>query len=234
MKKIISLCFIVCTMLFLVLPPVSAESVRVNSNTDYSNWVIQNKSELEKGFDEVGVDKKTQEKLIEKLNRGELLDSMKPENMKKITKNIDTISLVNNGPKTYVFEDGSRAVVGSELVQPNKLQPNKLQPQASVGYHTIKSYINFVVVNSSFKTDFRTVKGSYNDYIIKSYSPSVSVIGGSYKNKKLTITRKNETKNYRAHSELNFDYKYFDGKISSSGTLHFYVGRGTYETKWFD
>lgn len=225
MKKTLSIVSVFLFTLMLLGQGVSAETISkdLKGSPELSK---AEKEEIKENFSELGIDEKTQNKLLEKLANGQKLDSMKQVNIDKAMKQFDIKTLVEEGEKTFTFNDGSKIVIGSEYENPQKA----VQPLAN-NYRTVTSYINWGVVNCSFKTDFVTRSGAY-DYIQRSYNPSVSVPGGSYSNKKVEIIRKYENSNRRAKSTLSFDYETL--YISSTGQLHFYVGNNSYETVWFD
>lgn len=183
------------------------------------------KEKIKENFNELGIDQETQNVLIEKLENGEKLDSMKEENLQKAANDVQNMSL--NDSKTITFADGSKIVYGTKLEDENK----DIQPMASTGSHSVKSYWNTGVLNYSFHTDFVIRAGKNNDYIQKSYNPSVTLLvpGGSYSGEKVTVERKNETSTKRAYSRMDFKYSVPLGG-SSNVHLYFNVGNNTYET----
>ncbi|MYL49894.1 hypothetical protein GLV98_10375 [Halobacillus litoralis] len=211
MKKIVSL-LVLMLVLGVFGTSVSAED---SEKEKFSNT---EKKQLVENFTELGIDKQTQKKLIKKLENGEALDSMKQENLNAAKAELGE-------SKTITFEDGSRLSVGSEAIYKDTGFPMQ---SLSAGTRTVKSYWYTGFMNYSFETDFVIRSGSDNDYILKSYNPNVSIIGGSYSGKKVTVMRKYETSTRRAYSRMDFDYSVPTGQGSID--LYFQVGDNDYET----
>lgn len=215
MKKIISIVSIFMFALVLFGQGVSAEE---STKFKFSD---SEKEQLEKNFSELGIDKDTQIKLINKLENGEVLDSMKEENLRKVSAEMQK----NEGLNDYTvitFEDGSKLAYGSEVVNTDGIQPMK----HANGNYTIKSSWTWGFVSFSFYSDI-VLRTGY-DYIVKSYNPNVTVIGGSKSDEKVTIERKYETATKRAYSRMDFNYSLPTG--SSSMDLFFQVGNNDWET----
>jgi len=197
-----------------------------NENLEFSQEDIV---KLQEGFSELSIDVNTQKKLIEKLENGELLDSMKPENSQKSVTLLETSTkgtIGLNNSQTITFEDGSKIIYGTELVKTDDIGIMKAS-----GSYTVRSYWYTGVLNYSFYTDCVIVAGDNNDYIVRSYNPNVSVLvpGGTFNNEKVSIQRKYETSTKRAYSRMDFNYSVpFGG--STSVDLYFNVGDNDYET----
>ncbi len=222
MKKLVSFMSIFALMLVTFAQGVSAEEVSVNrkafelSQTDTEN--------LKDRFSELGIDEKTQDKLIEKLEKGEVLDSMKEENLQKAKVQISTKggNSLNNS-QVITFNDGSKIMYGTRLVD-SGIQPMSVSP----GLYQIESYWITGILNYGFYSDIQIVSGSNNDYIISSDNPYVSVIGGSFTTPTVSIKRKTETSSYRAYSQMSFTYTIQTGQ--STASLYLNVGNDDYET----
>ncbi|AEG61413.1 hypothetical protein V6C32_02865 [Desulforamulus ruminis] len=65
-----------------------------------------------------GIDEVTQEKLLKKLEKGELLDCMNPEKIKQAQKN--TKLTIDKPRAEYTFEDGSKWVTEITILDSNK------------------------------------------------------------------------------------------------------------------
>ncbi len=220
MKKILSVVSVLVFVMTVFAQGVLAqESQNANEKVSLSK---EEKVQLSSNFDDLGINKITQMELIDKIENGETLDSMKEENLQKVANNAGNL----NESDSITFEDGSKIVYGNELVN-----TGLIQPMLASGTYTVKSYWYTGVLNYSFYSDFVIKSGDNNDYIKKSYNPDVSVLvpGGSYSNKEVTIERKYETSSRRAYSRMDFDYSVPYGGTSSVD-LYFNVGDNDYET----
>jgi hypothetical protein len=213
MKKIFSL--ILTSVLFFSLFNYALANENSSSLNSTEEYVEENEKEIRKGFDELEIDDKTQDELLEKLSRGETLDSMNPENIEKTQKSLENLSL---GESTVItFEDGSKAEIGTELIN-----SDEINTRASAGTYEVKAYWNTIILNAVYYNTVKIVSGSNNDYISKVYNESISVIGGDYSEKSLGIKRKTETSSYFAYSQLKFKYTIPTG----SGTFNLYLNVG--------
>ncbi|WP_096271767.1 hypothetical protein [Paucisalibacillus globulus] len=225
MKKIIALTLIV--MLTIMGASVSAES---NSTADI---VSQYENEILESFNELGIDFKTQQKLLDKIKNGETIDSMKPENIEKALEISQSTPM--NESTTLVFSDGSRIIFGSEIVSyegdsVGDVGLNKFK-ERSPGTYEIKTYWYAGIINSSYYTDATIKKGKNNDVITRAYSGSASIIGGRLESEKVSISARYETSTHYAHSQYKVVYSLVGG-IAGGGTLtlNTLVGNNGYET----
>lgn len=221
MKKFVSFMSIFVLMLVAFVQGVSAEKVSANPKVfELSQTDIEN---LKDRFSELGIDEKTQNALIKKLENGEVLDSMKEENLQKAK-----VQIFANGEnslnksRVITFNDGSKIMYGTRLVD------SEIQPMVSPGSYEIESYWFTGIVNFGFYSDIVIVSGSNNDYIVDSYDPYVSVIGGSFTTPTVGIKRKYETSTRRAYSQMDFTYTIPTGQATMK--LYLNVGDNDYET----
>ncbi|MEQ6388900.1 hypothetical protein RZN22_06190 [Bacillaceae bacterium S4-13-58] len=220
MRKLLYLLLVV---VFILSGP-SISSAKQVSDQNAADWVSANKVELIKSFTELGISPKTQEKLLDKLSKGQMIDSTKPNSIKEATEKLKKLGL--NETETIIYPDGSVAKIGNEEIQNDEM----LYALSTSTEHTINSYWISGVVNIEFTTDFVTRIGDY-DYIVRSYNEAASVIGGTITSETLTIGRKYETQDYRAYSEYRIIYSLLGGWAGGTFDLFFHVGSNTYETK---
>lgn len=197
-----------------------------------SELAIKNEKEIKENFTELGIDKKTQEKLFNKLADGELIDSMNQENLKKIT-NEEKITLKNNDSKIFTFPDGSKAKIGNELIDNGNNEGDislNAVKKPGAGTWTVKSYWCTGIVNLEFRTEFVIKSGKNNDYIVKSYDEGAVIVGGDLKTEKLTVGRKYESITKKAYSQYRITYKLAKDIMSGTYNLYFQVGNDGYES----
>ncbi|MGN7468543.1 hypothetical protein [Brevibacillus sp. SAFN-007a] len=221
MKKFVSFMSIFVLMLVAFVQGVSAEKVSANPKVfEFSQTDIEN---LKDRFSELGIDEKTQNTLIKKLENGEVLDSMKEENLQKAKAQIIANGENSlNKSRVITFNDGSKIMYGTRLVD------SEIQPMVSPGSYMIESYWFTGIVNFGFYSDIVIVSGNNNDYIVDSYDPYVSVLGGSFTPPTVGIKRKYETSTRRAYSQMDFTYTIPTGQ--STMKLYLNVGDNDYET----
>jgi hypothetical protein len=194
---------------------------------------IQHEKEILEGFTELGINHETQEKLIDKLTDGELLDSM---SMKNINLEIDTSNLGES--KNITFPDGSKVEYGSEILSFTPEVVNK-EPEISLlgdkkelepGTYKIRTYWNTVLVNQDFVADVKIRSGNNNDYIIDIYEGGAAVVGGKLISNKTTLARRTESSTYYASANQKVEYQLFgeDFGMSGSVTTNLMVGNDGY------
>ncbi|WP_271396526.1 hypothetical protein [Salinicoccus roseus] len=185
----------------------------------------EEEKEIRENFTELGISDEDQKHLIEKLNNGQAIDSMKEKNMQKAMaasqRMLETKQFGED--QTMTFADGSKIEYGHELV--NSADDENVY-RASSSLNTARSYWNVGVLNYQFYTDFSLASG--NNYIDRSYDYTINVIGGSYSNVSLTVERKYETTTHKAYSRLGFSYSIATG--TGSPRLYFNVGDNSYDT----
>ncbi len=193
------------------------------------------KQELHKNLTELGITQKTQSKLIQKLERGQVWDSMNPDMISKVPAN--ALTPTENSPiKRFVFPDGS--VIQVEM-SPNNTPESEshlfmaMSSSSGSGYYSYtdkKISITSGLVGYGFYADFTLVNGSY-DYISDVYDPFVNVIGGSGSINSLNIDRSTETSTRPATATLSVQVD-FAGGVAASGThiLKFEVSNDSYRS----
>ncbi len=114
---------------------------------------------------DLGIDKATQNKLIEKLKRGEMLDSMNPEKLSQIPE--DTLTATLEEPvKTYTFPDGSVIKVEIKVISERYIPKQRKGPE-SLGWQkdiTIKSIWSATCYEVVYYSDISLIQYQY-DYI---------------------------------------------------------------------
>jgi hypothetical protein len=227
MKKFLTV-FLTSVLFFTLFS--SALASEKETSIDYAELVRTNEQEIRAGFDELEIDKETQNKLLEKLSNGEVIDSMKPENIEKAQKAVKDLGLGES--KVITFEDGSKAEFGTEIVGFTPEGSNKSKEEIAViaakspGTYQVKAYWNIVILSCFYYNDVVIRSGQY-DYISSAYNPTISVIGGSYSGETLNIYRKYETSTRYAYSQLKFSYTVPTG----NGTFNLYLNVGNDD--WF-
>jgi hypothetical protein len=79
-----------------------------------------NENQLRENFQKLKIDKKTQEKLIDKIKNGQVLDSENPNELAKVPEEALTPTL-NDPVKRYTFPDGSVIENGIEIISKTEL-----------------------------------------------------------------------------------------------------------------
>lgn len=186
----------------------------------------------------MGVDKGIQDKLLRKLQNGQIWDSMNPEKLRKVPTGALTPTL-KEPIKRYVFPDGS--VIVSEIENLGTPVFVKKSGSGVVGisgggtgyYQYVNKKISYkgALYGYGFYADFTLVNGAY-DYIDDVYDPFVNVVGGSGSINSCMINKSKEssTKPARATCSVQLD---FAGGVVGSGThiLELTVGKDTYKSR---
>lgn len=213
-------------MIFSMGITISAESLQLDSS--HSNSISKYEVELAQSFSELGIDSKTQKKLIEKLKNGEMLDSMKEEN---ITKELDKgLDVQLNEPRVITFPDGSKAITGAEIIDYDGDGDIGLTKHKTLapGNYRIKTYWYAGYINAEYIARITIRAGRNNDYIRQIYDGHYTIIGGDVTSTSIKLERKYETSTDYAHSYYKVHYKL--AGISATLTLNTYVGNDGYDT----
>ena len=233
MKKIISFMIIFST-LFVGLPS-DKSSTEVNATEKYVSIINQHEEEIIEGFKELGIDSKTQEKLLNKLKKGELLDSMKVNNLYL---QINTSRVGESD--TITFPDGSKAEFGTEIIS---YEPENGLNEPGIGLYKFKeknpgtyvvsTYWNTILVNQTFKSDVVIKSGKDNDYIEKVYKGDATVVGGKIVSNRTIRDRRSETNKYFAKAHQTVQYQLFGETFGVNGdqTTTLLVGNNGYDAR---
>lgn len=221
MKKLLTL------LLSAVLMISSTCFVSANDKNVLSEKVIL---EIKKSLTDLSIDDNTQERLITKLEEGQLWDSMNKEKVNAIPTELLSVSL-EEPVKRVVFEDGSVLENRIETVDVNqdKISVNLV---ARNYYKNVKVSFNNGLSGGGFYADYY-IDYNYNDAITKVKDSYINVIGGSYSDKKLQIVNPAEDEIYEEPAEavLTADINYV-GKIGASETLIFKLLVGNDKAVW--
>ncbi|WP_433945593.1 hypothetical protein [Paenibacillus sp. SN-8-1] len=224
-KKSIVTAVLSVGLLMSVSVSVSAET----SNVENPVSTVVSKIDvnaIQQGFEKNGVDKATQEKLLEKIKNGELLDSMNPEKAKDgvTTTTRPKVSVKStNTPAGFssktVFPDGSYITVSvtppSSTSNDGGMSTQDVTPGPGTvcgsGYCAIrdaKVKWDNGVVSAYFLADYTFAYGTGGyDTINRVYQPSVYCLAGSYSDLSgPTIIRATETYYQSAKASISWKY----------------------------
>ncbi|MDP4099136.1 hypothetical protein OIN60_20665 [Paenibacillus sp. P96] len=176
------------------------------STTSISEQELQN---VKANFAEMGIDEETQSKLIEKLIRGGLIDSLNPEKQ-----SLGVTSTTFNSLSSSSEESKALAGYTARTVYPDgsvRIQSVTPGPGSACG----SGYCNIVdakvedgngVVTASFLADYSIVNQGY-DSITRVSTPQVKThFGGFNQLKGPTIARAKETSNQSARAQMSWVY----------------------------
>lgn len=185
--------------------PSNSDSTKISINPT----VINDKESIRENFNELGIDSDTQEKLLKKIENGELLDSENPEKINEgvTTKSSNPINnilgkSINSAGYTTrtVFPDGSISILS---VTPGT---GTVCGSGYCNYQNTKIYSSNTVVTASFLANFTIVNGGYS-YISYVWDPSVrTFISTSFSNLSLNITRPSESLQFSAQASMTWIY----------------------------
>lgn len=185
---------------------------------------------ISEGLAGLGVDEKTQHKLIKKLERGELWDSMNPEKIEAVK---DQLVVSEEKPVAkYVFGDGSVLVNKLELpsTSPYPTLEGGTQSCGS-GYCTfqnVKVFRDDGLIKCYYYANYTVLNGA-PDYISNVFSYNITVRGGSYSNPSLKILIPEEVEGgYPAQAELFYNWQVTGGLANGLNRLDLYVGHDDY------
>jgi len=234
-KRLITTIFALVTIISMFL----STSIYAGENKNNKITITaQEKSQIVESLHDNGVDNKTINRLIEKLEDGIMWDSFKEE-----YRNIRPAYIIESPDGTitekYVYPDGSIRV--STLVVPKyNHQPNDNQtinPMSvgggtwisGSGYRTCYgAYVkeDMVLLLGAFYADFTLLDGAY-DYISDAYDYEIRVIGGTHDDDSLVITRSTETSTKYAEAKLQWTTD-VSGGASSTCWVKLNVGKNSY------
>lgn len=216
----------------------ASESTTSTTNTVQEHTEIPQEDiiQLKSFLNSYDVSQETQNALIEKLNTGNLWDSIKEGEKPTHSYEVQTNDIIE---KVEVYKDGSIVVTSidyedveevteNELITPFGVSPGTIT--SGTGYKNFKKakvYYSNGLGNAYFYADFTIVQGG-NDYISQVYDYSLKTLGGTASEVSLKINRAKETLDYRAEAKLSFIYTAFNNAGSTTCWLKLNVGRDSY------
>jgi len=192
--------------------------------------VIYDQDTIKASFEELDIDVQTQERLLVKLESGQLIDSLNPE---KINEGVSTkftnqqssntirIDAINAYTIRTVFPDGSVSVRG---IEPG---PGTVCGTGYCNYNNTKISYNTGVINSSFLANYSIVNGGYSS-ISRVWNADVYVLGGTVSDLELKITRPTETYSYSANATMTWAYNTVFGSTFQHLDLDIKNGNASY------
>jgi hypothetical protein len=234
-------------MLVLVFFVFSSPVLAEENSIDQKRTVKIDKLSLEefaaKYWAPWGMDKATQQKLINKIKKGEILDANRPEMQSKAK--IETFMQVNDEGvleevTKLTYPDGSISVTTKEI--PNEGSGatgdvGALAVDTSTGKVSCGTgYCNFYNVKVShlsgfvyakFYADFTIVHGYY-DYISRVYDYSIIMVPGSFSVTSFRINKAQESLSGPAYATLEWIGSLPGDIFSATFRLRLYVGNDKY------
>lgn len=215
--------------LIIILGGVTCYADSVESNV--VNLSEEDELEIREMLDELNIDKKTQDNLINKLENNQIWDCMDEGQVSKIPESYFNVS-IDEPVKRYTFPDGSVIETKLELLEEPPMILHSAVTGGSTssgsGYSTVrgaKISTKKGLLGMGFYADYTNVHGGY-DYISRVYDSWVKVVGGSYSNRNLKIVKKRENSSGPAQAKLSADVSWVGG-LTGAGTewLKLYVGK---------
>ena len=221
---------------------VSANEVQNNNVQENAEISQEDIIQIKSFLNQYDVDQETQTILLEKLNAGDIWDSLKKGEEPIRSFEIQTNDIVE---KVEEYKDGSivvssidyESVEEFENIKPLKgnlistlgVDPGtKTSGSGYANYKKAKVYYNTGIANAYFYADFTLVNGGY-DYIDRVYDHKVTAFGGSASEISLTLTKAKENANGKASAKLDFNYINFNTTASTTCWLKLTVGGDSYK-----
>lgn len=191
--------------LTLSLTAISGVNVSAQEiiNEDYRNEIIEN-------FIGDGLEKSKIQNLMEKIDAGEILDSMNPEEKPILTE--VTFDLYGNRTETLTYEDDSYSI--TSVIAPLSIMPLNLGGNVSggtsgsgSGYQNIKGatvYHSLGIFKVSYNADYTFVTGG-NSYISNVYNESFNMPVDKVE---LGVLKKYQSGTTPALAQLQFKYNH--------------------------
>lgn len=219
---------------------------------DYAYGIQKTKEFLTKYH----VEEKVQKELIEKLENGEVWDSVNNQKTPiktEVTQDEDginetvsrfadgSVSVTTVEPVSVEFTESSEVPVTPSFSSSTKnagsigtfaVSPGTVS--SGSGYKTFKKakvsqYAGFI--NASFYANFTIVQGG-NDYISNVYDWKVVTYFGTYAFNEFKITRKTESLSGKASAKLTFSYGLYNGGLGGNCWLKLHVGKDSYSSSY--
>ncbi|MED5049858.1 hypothetical protein P9738_16205 [Bacillus siamensis] len=230
MSKMILLFVIAIATIGLSLPQqVAAQETQDTNPKKQLGFTKEQLDKVKQNMESEGViSSDTQIKLLDKLSKGEALDSfVLPEE-----KAVDTIKKdTDNGYEiTYIFSDGSytQAAVDEPDFSVAGVGIKDGKCQGGSGYQNCTSrkvyYNNNGTFSLSFKASYSLVQGGF-DSITSAGKWSIWTVTGSYANPKMRIIRKKETDFKKAEARLSATLNIGGGIGSITRSVSLIVGK---------
>ncbi|WP_277212173.1 hypothetical protein [Isoptericola croceus] len=193
--------------------------------------------ELTQFFDENGVSLAVQDELFEKLERGEMWDSMSEMEPESTTRE----SVANVVKITSVFADGSISV--EEVEKPSKPISGEIGPlgvgscqssSTGSGYanrYDCRASASTGIMTMGFYISYTLVQGGY-DQITDVHSPFRSIKTGTATTAKLSLVKSRENSSGSAWAKAVSTYTGFAGSPSGTYEMRALVGKDTAWTRW--
>lgn len=214
-----------------------AEQAPLSASTQKSINLNEKEAEsIKQAFTRIGVNPETQLKLINKIESGQLLDSINPDkqHLGITSKSVEETDVTYTENIITTYPDGSlkkTSITRAKLTAPtypistmgSGVKPG--QTTCGSGYCSIQNalvYSETGVWTAQFSADYTLVDGDNNDYIsdVSDYQISTSLFT-SYSEPNLRIEKRNESLEGPAKASLIFILKTLSGSITQS--VLFYV-----------
>lgn len=209
--KIMTIMFLFVSMVFS-----SYNSIKANNIEDIK---------LKNAFIEAGVEIDKVDSLIEKVQNGELIDSMNPE-VQPIDVTVKTVG--KSVITTSEYPDGSTSEItitpkANFTVDGEVLGGNKTGGSTWFGWTNAEVRATWGVVNCYFHADMNGGYGSAT--ITKVYDYGITTSGGTYSNPSLSIIRANADSRSGtvAEARLSFRATAVNGYADTTVKLHLYL-----------
>ncbi|MFE5309535.1 hypothetical protein [Isoptericola sp. NPDC056605] len=195
------------------------------------------REELSQFLNENGVSPAVQEELFQKLEHGEMWDSMSEMEPVSTTSATDA----NVVKVTSVFADGSISV--EEVEKPGEASPGQVAPLSVGGCQSSSSGSGYVsrydckasastgIMTMGFYISYTLVQGGY-DYIFDVHSPFRSVVTGTATTAKASIVKARENSTGSSWAKSVSTYTGFAGAPSGTYEMRALVGKDTAWTRW--
>lgn len=207
----------------LAMESNDSKEINLNLISSLSNEDIE---ELKTFLSCYGVDDLTIVNLINKLQNGELLDSINPEKQ-----HLGIVEKIGNEREKVTYPDGSIVIKGIDNIQNRAISGGTVS--SGTGYSSrigARIYHNAGLINCEFYADYTNVQGGY-DIIEKVYRYDIRVLGGSFTGATLAINKKYENSQGNAWASLRFKVSTL-GLVDSIANLDLFVGRDTAYTRF--
>ncbi|MCM3702053.1 hypothetical protein [Paenibacillus macerans] len=174
---------------------------------------------LEKRFDELGVKEEKRSLLLEKIAKGELLDSENPKMEDKgivtHSENFNTFSKTQEKIVKTEYPDGSITINaitgGTATCGSGYCNFKKVKISGGNTFIQVYYYVDYTKVDQGL------------DYIADAYDENLqATLGASYSDEKLTIVRAKET--LRDPAKVSLKWNFSGGGLKTTQYLHFYLG----------
>lgn len=216
-----------------VLVAAGSISVDVWASNEKVLLTTDEKLEISRNLDELEVSAENQEKLIDKLENGELWDCMKEENVSAFN-DMEFDFTPDNSIKRMVFADGSvlqQAVNFEDATITRGFSRSDGTAQTYSAMRTTYENVQISIKNGlsggGFYATYVIDWNAHNDGIISVKDPYCNVLGGDYSDLSVTINRAYESYSKKAPAEATYSvHVSYLGNIAGAETLimKMYVG----------